>query len=153
MTSSKMPLILGIGGTLREGSSTERALTVALRAVEAKGARTRLLGGAFLASLPIYNPASREVTESQEDLARAVSEADGIIVASPGYHGSISGVIKNTLDTLEALRGEPETLLARMSGSGATCFALCAGDIEAEGLAERLRSMRPDWWVRRCQLS
>jgi 4-diphosphocytidyl-2-C-methyl-D-erythritol kinase len=54
---------------------------------------------------------------------------------------------------LEALRGEPETLLARMSGSGATCFALCAGDIEAEGLAERLRSMRPDWWVRRCRLS
>lgn len=53
---------------------------------------------------------------------------------------------------LETLRGEPETLLARMSGSGATCFALCAGDIEAEGLAERLESMRPDWWVRRCRL-
>jgi len=55
-------------------------------------------------------------------------------------------------EVLETLRGEPETLLARMSGSGATCFALCAGDIEAEGLAERLQSMRPDWWVRRCRL-
>ena len=55
-------------------------------------------------------------------------------------------------EVLETLRGEPETLLARMSGSGATCFALCAGDIEAEGLAERLESMRPDWWVRRCRL-
>jgi 4-diphosphocytidyl-2-C-methyl-D-erythritol kinase len=55
-------------------------------------------------------------------------------------------------EVLETLRGEPETLLARMSGSGATCFALCSGDIEAEGLAERLQSMRPDWWVRRCRL-
>jgi len=55
-------------------------------------------------------------------------------------------------EVLETLQGEPETLLARMSGSGATCFALCAGDIEAEGLAERLQSMRPDWWVRRCRL-
>lgn len=55
-------------------------------------------------------------------------------------------------EVLETLRGEPETLLARMSGSGATCFALCAGDIEAEGLAERLEFMRPDWWVRRCRL-
>lgn len=55
-------------------------------------------------------------------------------------------------EVLETLRGEPETLLARMSGSGATCFALCAGDIEAEGLAERLESMRPDWWIRRCRL-
>ncbi|MBI1405913.1 MAG: 4-(cytidine 5'-diphospho)-2-C-methyl-D-erythritol kinase [Caulobacter sp.] len=55
-------------------------------------------------------------------------------------------------EVLETLRDEPETLLARMSGSGATCFALCAGDIEAEGLAERLQSMRPKWWVRRCRL-
>ncbi|MGR4865052.1 4-(cytidine 5'-diphospho)-2-C-methyl-D-erythritol kinase [Caulobacter sp. LARHSG274] len=53
---------------------------------------------------------------------------------------------------LDLLADEPETLLARMSGSGATCFSLCAGDIEAEGLAERIERMRPDWWVRRCRL-
>lgn len=56
-------------------------------------------------------------------------------------------------EVLDVLRQEPESLLVRMSGSGATCFALCAGDIEAEGLAERLEAMRPDWWVRRCRLS
>ena len=55
-------------------------------------------------------------------------------------------------DVLETLRGEPEALMARVSGSGATCFALCAGDIEAETLAERLERMRPHWWVRRCRL-
>ena len=53
---------------------------------------------------------------------------------------------------LDTLAGEPETLLARVSGSGGTCFALCAGDIEAEGLAERLEAMAPGWWVRRCRL-
>lgn len=56
-------------------------------------------------------------------------------------------------EVLDALREEPESLLVRMSGSGATCFALCASDIEAEGLAERVKAMRPDWWVRRCRLS
>ena len=55
-------------------------------------------------------------------------------------------------EVLDTLRDEPETLLGRLSGSGATCFALCAGDIEAEGLAERLERMRPDWWVQRCRL-
>ena len=55
-------------------------------------------------------------------------------------------------EVLDTLRDEPETLLARLSGSGATAFALCAGDIEAEGLAERLERMRPDWWVQRCRL-
>jgi 4-diphosphocytidyl-2-C-methyl-D-erythritol kinase len=53
---------------------------------------------------------------------------------------------------LETLAGEPETLLARVSGSGGTCFALCASDIEAESLAERLEAMAPDWWVERCRL-
>lgn len=56
-------------------------------------------------------------------------------------------------EALDVLRDEPESLLVRMSGSGATCFSLCVGDIEAETLAERLETMRPDWWVRRCRLS
>jgi len=53
---------------------------------------------------------------------------------------------------LETLAGERETLLARVSGSGGTCFALCGSDIEAETLAERLEAMAPHWWVRRCRL-
>lgn len=53
---------------------------------------------------------------------------------------------------LATLRDEPETLLARVSGSGGTCFALCADDIAAETLAERVEAMAPRWWVRRCRL-
>jgi len=53
---------------------------------------------------------------------------------------------------LATLREEPETLLARVSGSGGTCFALCADDIAAETLAERIEAMAPHWWVRRCRL-
>jgi 4-diphosphocytidyl-2-C-methyl-D-erythritol kinase len=53
---------------------------------------------------------------------------------------------------LETLAGEPESLLARVSGSGGTCFALCASDIEAESLAERIEAMAPQWWVERCRL-
>jgi 4-diphosphocytidyl-2-C-methyl-D-erythritol kinase len=53
---------------------------------------------------------------------------------------------------LEALRAAPETLAARMSGSGATSFALCDGAAEAEALAGRLASAHPDWWVRACRL-
>ena len=53
---------------------------------------------------------------------------------------------------LDLLSDEPETLIARMSGSGGTCFAPCAGDIEAEALAERVEQMCPDWWVQRCRL-
>lgn len=53
---------------------------------------------------------------------------------------------------LETLRDEPEVMLARVSGSGGTCFALCADDIGAETLAERIEALAPSWWVRRCRL-
>jgi FMN reductase len=104
--SETRPLIVGIGGTVRPGSSTERALQLALRTAEEAGARTRLLGGEFLSGLPIFDPRSAGVTPSQTELAEAVRAADGVIVASPGYHGSLSGVIKNALDTLELTRDD-----------------------------------------------
>jgi 4-diphosphocytidyl-2-C-methyl-D-erythritol kinase len=53
---------------------------------------------------------------------------------------------------LSTLREEPETLLARVSGSGGTCFALCPDDMAAAALAERVAALAPDWWVRRCRL-
>jgi 4-diphosphocytidyl-2-C-methyl-D-erythritol kinase len=53
---------------------------------------------------------------------------------------------------LETLAGEPEALLARVSGSGGTCFALCASDIEADALADRVQTLEPRWWVCRCRL-
>ena len=105
------PLIVGIGGTVREGSSTERALLAALATAEAGGARTRFLGGAFLANLPIYNPQPGGPTADQVALADAVREADGVIIATPGYHGSLSGVMKNALDTLELLRTDARPYL------------------------------------------
>ena len=107
----RKPLIVGIGGTTRPGSSSECALQCALQAVEAGGGETRLLGGDFLSHLPIFNPANADQTDEQRLLADTVRQADGVIVASPGYHGSISGVIKNALDTLEVLRTDERPYL------------------------------------------
>jgi 4-diphosphocytidyl-2-C-methyl-D-erythritol kinase len=56
-------------------------------------------------------------------------------------------------EVLGALRGRPQTLLARMSGSGATCFALCATLAERDVLADAIAAERPDWWVRPCVLA
>jgi 4-diphosphocytidyl-2-C-methyl-D-erythritol kinase len=53
---------------------------------------------------------------------------------------------------LAILRAEPETLAARMSGSGASVFALCAHAASAVRLAQRIAAARGDWWVRACRL-
>jgi 4-diphosphocytidyl-2-C-methyl-D-erythritol kinase len=51
-------------------------------------------------------------------------------------------------DVLAALRGGAGCRLARMSGSGATCFALFAAVAAAREAAKILRSKYPHWWVR-----
>lgn len=95
------PLVVGIGGTIGGVSSTERALRIALDAAAQEGFRTRLFGGADMARLPLYDPRATTRTDDERAFVDAVREASAIIIASPGYHGSISGVVKNALDLLE----------------------------------------------------
>jgi FMN reductase len=95
------PLVVGIGGTVGGPSSTEHALRIALAAAQEEGYATRLFGGEALAQLPLYDPRARERTAGEQDFVAAVRAASAVIIASPGYHGSISGVVKNALDLLE----------------------------------------------------
>jgi FMN reductase len=101
------PLVVGIGGTARPGSTTDRALRIALEAARGAGARTTCFGGRFIAGLPIYEPHSPIRTPDTRRLLQAVRGADGLLVATPGYHGGVSGVVKNALDFLEDLRDDP----------------------------------------------
>jgi FMN reductase len=140
---SRKPLILGLGGTIRAGSSTEKALVCALARVEALGAETRLLGGEFLGGLPIFDPRPTPPTPAQLELAAAVREADGVIVASPGYHGSISGVIKNALDTLEITGKDAEPYLtAKPVGTIITAAGFQAGGTTLMALRAIIHALR-----------
>lgn len=53
---------------------------------------------------------------------------------------------------LAALGDHPESLWARMSGSGATCLALCTDAPAARRLAADLAATHPRWWIRPCRL-
>ncbi len=53
---------------------------------------------------------------------------------------------------LQHLRQLPEVGLARMSGSGASCFALFEHRDQADQAAAQLRQERPEWWVQSCTL-
>jgi len=55
-------------------------------------------------------------------------------------------------EVLSSLETQPETAFARMSGSGATCFALCRTNDDALALGRRLEGLWPGAWVRTCRL-
>ena len=141
--SDGAPLIVGLGGTTRPGSSTERALAAALGAAEALGARTRLLGGDFLAELPIYDPRPGGPTPRQAEMAEIIRSADGLIIATPGYHGSLSGVMKNALDTLELLRDDARPYFsARAVGVIVTAAGSQAGGTTLTAVRSIIHAMR-----------
>ncbi|MEP6600010.1 MAG: NADPH-dependent FMN reductase [Actinomycetota bacterium] len=98
------PMVVGIGGSNRSASLTEQLLRTALREAEAIGAHTTMFGGAFLGDLPVFGADGGYSGGAAVELTRAVAAADGLIIASPGYHGGMSGLVKNALDHLEALR-------------------------------------------------
>lgn len=91
-------------------------------------------------------PPLPEAFENAADLAAILSFCRNDLEA-PAIH-----VAPEISTVLETLRAAPETLLARMSGSGATCFALCASTYDAEALAEQVSTLSPTWWVQRCRL-
>ena len=117
------PLVVGIGGTIGRVSSTERALRIALDAAAAEGFRTRMFGGADMARLPLYDPRATDRTPEERGFVDCVRQASAVIIASPGYHGSISGVVKNALDLLEETARDARPYLADMPvGLIATAF-------------------------------
>jgi FMN reductase len=90
--------IVGLGGSLRTGSTSLSALRVALEGAADGGADTQLISVRDL-NLPLYTdehatpPAARE-------LAETLYASNGMIWSSPTYQGSISGSLKNALDWL-----------------------------------------------------
>ena len=110
-SSNRKPLIVGIGGTATPGSSTEQALALALVAATSAGADTRMFGGEFLSRLPHFLSPGTEGSPDGAELVDAVRLADGLIIATPGYHGSISGLVKNAIDYLEKTARDPRVYL------------------------------------------
>ncbi|HWX80421.1 MAG TPA: NADPH-dependent FMN reductase [Steroidobacteraceae bacterium] len=117
------PYILAVGGTLRANSSTERAMLYVLKAAEGAGARTNLISGPML-QLPLYQPDNPERSAGARSLVAELAQADGIIIGSPGYHGSISGLVKNALDYAADLRTDVRPYF---SGRAVGCIATAAG--------------------------
>lgn len=132
------PLVVGIGGTTRTNSSTDRALRLALQAAEAAGARTIVFDGAFLSRLPHFAPDNPERNGEQQQLLEKVRKADGLIVASPGYHGGVSGLVKNALDLLDDLRDDKRSYL---DGRAVGCIVTAAGWQASVSTLAALRSI------------
>lgn len=92
--------VVAINGSLRPGSHTRQALQIALKGAQEVGAETHLIDLADY-QLPLCD--GKEEGHWPADVARLRAEvkgAQGVILGTPEYHGSFSGVLKNALDLM-----------------------------------------------------
>jgi FMN reductase len=129
--------VVGIGGSLREDSQSERALRIALAGAEEAGAKVTTISGSDLV-LPFYDPAVTERPATARRLIEELRHADGVVLVSPGYHGTISGLVKNALDYLEDLREDDRVYL---DGRAVGCVAAASGWQAAVTTLTALRSI------------
>ncbi len=114
--------VVGICGSLRKGSYTRLAVNIALRGAAETGAQTTLLDLAEYA-LMFAGRGDEAEWESLRTLRRQVKEADGIVLGTPEYHGSFSGVLKNALDLMGFAEFEGKMLgLVGVSGGKMGAF-------------------------------
>ena len=130
-----IPLIIGIGGTTRPGSTSERAMQVALAHVRTLGCETLAFGAGQLPQA-LYVPGHGDGSAQALDLLAGLRRASGVILSTPAYHGGISGLIKNVLDYVEELREDARPYLSER----AVGCIVCADGLQAMGTA--LTSLR-----------
>ncbi|MEU0007158.1 NADPH-dependent FMN reductase [Streptomyces sp. NPDC006314] len=129
--------MVAIGGSLGSpsgASTTEAALRCAASVATALGAEVEFFTGERL-RLPPYDPSAAPPPAVSRMLA-AVAGSDALLVASPAYHGGVSGLVKNALDYLEGLRQDSRPYLEQRAVG---CIGVGAG---AQGAAATLHGLR-----------
>ncbi len=99
--NSETPIqITGVCGSLSANGATKKALKIALNGAAEYGAETRLLELRGL-NLVFYGSVPQdEYPQDVIQLRKTLKESQGIILATPEYHGTLTGVLKNMLDLM-----------------------------------------------------
>jgi len=113
-----MVRIVGIGGSLRAGSYSQQALNIAAQKAAALGADVEIIDLRSLHLPFCHGGDDYSAYPDVAKLSQLVKAADGLILATPEYHGSVSGVLKNALDLMsfEELSGKVTGLISVLGG-------------------------------------
>ncbi len=99
--SSEGVTVVGLCGSLRSGSCSRSALNIALDGAREVGAGTRLID--LREYDLVFCDGGEDESRYPQDvfkLRKEVRLAEGLILATPEYHGSYSGLLKNALDLM-----------------------------------------------------
>ena len=112
--------IVGISGSLRKGSYN----AAALRAAKELAPSGMSIDTFDIAPIPLYNEDVKQqgFPAPVADLRRRMKEADGLLLVTPEYNYSVSGVLKNTIDWIsrppeQPFDGKPIAIMGASQGA------------------------------------
>ncbi len=116
---SKSVSILGFAGSLRKGSYNKALLRAALELLP-KGARLEIFD---LEGIPLFNQdLETRIPKRVREFKAKIRAADAILIATPEYNYSVSGVLKNAIDWASrpygdnSLEGKPVAIMSTSIG-------------------------------------
>ena len=126
--------IVGISGSLRQVSSSHLALEHVMTLLTRMGCHTHIVD-LRQTRLPFCNGDKNELETCPEvaQLRSAVSKAHAVVLSTPEYHGSLSGVLKNALDLLDR---------KHLEGKVAGAISVLGGPANSNALNDLSRIMR-----------
>jgi NAD(P)H-dependent FMN reductase len=128
-----MPVIVGIAGSVREGSFNMKLLRAA-RQLQPSGTSIEIRS---IRGIPVYDgdaESSEGVPAIVQELKAAIAAAHGLLLATPEYNNSIPGALKNAIDWLSrpgadiprVFGGRPVAIMGATPGQGGTALAQAA---------------------------
>jgi len=153
LSGNKAPLVLGVGGSPREGGNTEALLERFLNGAAAGGARTELVLLRRLTVLPCQacercrrDGRCTKLLDGMQDMYPKIKEAKGLILGSPVHSHNLSASLKAFLDRLYCFYDfgpdRPRRAVSRLAGQGRKALVFAVGEqMEEAGLGLALPAM------------
>jgi FMN reductase len=135
MSPPIVPNVVLLSGTPSANSRVERISTWCARYCRQSGASATVFRGAAL-EFPYYRPDRVERDANQRRFLCALAECDGVVLLSPAYHGTVSGLLKNAMDYVNDLAAEHRPFL---DGRAIGCVAVAQGEQGANTTLATLR--------------
>lgn len=129
MTDAMTPTFVVLAGSLRKGSFNKKLAKAAIDPIEKAGGKALYVDLADY-QMPLYDAdleAESGLPDKAKELKKLLAASNGILIASPEYNGSITGVLKNTIDWLSRQEDDNEPPLAAFKGKVAALASASPG--------------------------
>jgi len=135
--------IVLLAGSNRKDASSTKLLRYMKERLKARGVEATLID-VYETPLPMYSPDDDDVHPNARRLIAAVRDADGLILGTPEYHGSVSGALKNALDYLGSSEVGGKPVLSVSSSGGAVGVSSLT---HLQGIVRGLHGINSPEWV------